>query len=44
MMNRPRAGYTVNIARFRKDNGSGAGDHMDIPALAAFENALIEVA
>jgi hypothetical protein len=43
-MNRPRAGYTVNIAQFGKDNGSGVGDHMDMPALAAFKNAVGEMA
>jgi hypothetical protein len=43
-MNRPPAAHTVNIDQFRKINGSGAGDHMDIPALAALKNAISEMA
>ncbi len=42
-MNRPRAGYTVNIAQFGKVNGSGVGDHTDVPALVAFKDAMSEM-
>jgi hypothetical protein len=43
-MNRPRVGYTVNIAQFKKDNGLGVGDHMDMPALVALKSTISEMA